>query len=159
MTSGCMAQLAPCVSDCACNAAIGDLLSQMERGQVVGCPGPVLGPAGGAARCLNLACLDCGCSGGIRPDAGIGADAGDCIPMGGASDFSNGQCSSTLTKTCNGANYQIICSCPDAKCACFGPTSQVIAYSGCPYCPSPGSPLGPSGPPSDDLFAQCGFLP
>lgn len=155
MTRGCTAQLAKCVSDCACNAAIGDMLAQMNSGgQVRACVVPVLG---GAGFCLSQACLECGCSGVIVPDAGIGADGGNCAPVGGGGSFGNGQCSSTLSETCNGTNYQIICSCPDAKCACFGPTSQIVAYSGCPYCPSPGGPVGPSGPPPSDLLAQCGF--
>jgi hypothetical protein len=146
MTRGCMAQLSMCVSDCACNAAIGDMLAHMNRGgPVIGCVGgmPGVGGAAGLAAglCLTQACLDCGCSGVIVPDTGVGADGGNCTPVGGGGSFGNGQCSSTLNKTCNGTNYQIICSCPDAKCACFGPTSQIIAYSGCPYCPSLGGPL------------------
>jgi hypothetical protein len=158
MTRGCMAELARCVADCACNAAIGELVSNMNRpGQITACGAPPLSvhagpPALGAAEfCLTQACLDCGCS------CATYADAENCVPGGGFGSFGNGQCSSSMSMPCNGTNYEIVCSCPDAKCACFGPISQVIPYSGCPYCPSPNGPQGPSGPSPKDLFAQCGF--
>jgi hypothetical protein len=154
MTRGCMPQLATCIADCACNAMLGEVLSAMNRGgRVTGCMGPSSGPGpwGATAFCLAQACLDCGCS-----DATV-ADGGNCTPMGGSATSGPDGCSSTFSETCNGTNYEITCTCPDAKCACFGPTSQVIAYSACPYCPVASVPTGWSIPSVNDLFAQCGF--
>jgi hypothetical protein len=152
-----MTPLVTCISDCACNAALGDLLSAMNLGGgqvrcvvgLLGLPDGSPGPLGSAGECLSQACLGCNCPGVIVPDAGANAEDG--APTFGGGSAGNGECSSTLNETYDGSSYQIICSCPDAKCACFGPTSQVIPYSGCPRCPFWG------GPPADDLLAQCGF--
>jgi hypothetical protein len=75
---------------------------------------------------------------------GAGGDGG-----GGA-----GPCMSTFDETCGSTNYQVSCACPRGSCVCFGPTTHVVAFAGCPSCPGPGSNVAHT---TDQVLALCGF--
>jgi len=79
-------------------------------------------------------------------------DQDACVPSGGGGGFGGGSCQNTSTETCGGVNYQVNCSCPEGSCVCFGPTTHVVSYPGCPYCPGVGAPIS-------DVFSLCGFPP
>jgi hypothetical protein len=67
-------------------------------------------------------------------------------------------CAAAFAATCDGINYQVVCECPRSTCVCFGPTTQVVSYTGCPSCgsgPNPGDPY--AGPSTDQVLALCGF--
>lgn len=72
----------------------------------------------------------------------VGAGGG-----GGAED-----CLSTFGETCGGTNYQVSCSCPRGSCVCFGLSTTVVSFTGCPSCPGLGSSFT-----TDDILALCGF--
>jgi hypothetical protein len=85
------------------------------------------------------------------PTAGDGAPTA-CTPMGAAGGGGNGECTSSFGETCGGTNYQASCSCPRGSCVCFGLSTTVVSFTGCPSCPG----LAP-GSTTDDLLALCGF--
>jgi hypothetical protein len=86
----------------------------------------------------------------IVPDA----ESTACTKSGGGGGGGGGQCMSTLGELCGSTNYQVSCACPRGSCVCFGPTTHVVAFSGCPTCPA----LGPNaGTTTDDVLALCGF--
>jgi hypothetical protein len=84
--------------------------------------------------------------------------ATNCMPSPAGESAGSGQCASMLVNDCNGTRYQVICTCPEQQCACFGPTTKIIPYGGCPYCPfGELGPQAPGGPSISDLFAACGY--
>ena len=87
-----------------------------------GAPGPLFGQ-GASGACVGG--IGGGSSGGGGPDGG-------------------GSCSANLVDTCGSTHYQAVCSCPEASCVCFGPTTRVVPYPSCPACTS-------------DIYALCGF--
>jgi hypothetical protein len=110
--------------------------------------------------CIGVAgreCVDC-------PDlASIVLDPSPCTPtlVGqghyNARDPSTGQCSFSASERCDaGTPYQVVCGCPQATCACLGPTQNVIPFADCEICQGSGPPA-PSMSMLVDLFAQCGF--
>jgi hypothetical protein len=91
------------------------------------------------------------------PDAALDAASEACTPMfpTGSSEGPLGSpisCSSASGETCGTTNYQFSCDCPTGSCVCFGPSTHVVAYDGCPACPG----FLP-GPPANDIFRLCGF--
>jgi hypothetical protein len=66
---------------------------------------------------------------------------------GGGGSGGPGSCSAFANETCSGVSYSVSCACPQGTCACQGPSSSFVAFSGCPSCPT--SP--------QELFAVCGF--
>lgn len=80
--------------------------------------------------------------------AATGDASTTCMSIGGGGVLGSGECEQSWGETCNGVNYQVDCSCPRGSCVCFGPTTHVVAYSGCPTCPGAGS---------GSVFALCGF--
>jgi hypothetical protein len=89
---------------------------------------------------------------GPMPDAGgtppAVDDASTCIANGGGGGSGNGACEESWGEMCGSTNYQVDCTCPRGSCTCFGPTTHVVQFTGCPACPS-GS--------FADVFALCGF--
>lgn len=87
------------------------------------------------------------------PTARDGASAA-CTQMGGAGGSGvPGECSSTFGEMCGGTSYQVSCTCPRGTCVCFGLSTTVVSFTGCPSsCPG----FSP-GPTTDDIFALCGF--
>jgi hypothetical protein len=90
----------------------------------------------------------------------MGTDAGseNCMRWGGGGGGSAQSCTTEYGETCGTTNYQVVCSCPQATCVCFGPTTHVVTFMGCPSCGFP--------PPADRMTAQamtaqvlsaCGF--
>ncbi len=165
VTSGCESQLTACNADCTCDSAIaGSFACVSGGGDPIGCFFPALSTGDdpaiiAAANCLIMAGGDCGCQSDAGnaspPDAGNDGSAA-CVMNGGTAGSGNGECTSTLKETCGDTQYQVVCACPQASCACFGPSTQVISFDGCPYCPTPGGG-GPGTTTSDDLFTRCGF--
>ena len=164
VANGCAAELAACAADCACNSLIAGGLACINAGD--GSPASCLAPALSAgndsalsavATCLVMVNVNCPCSGAVDAAPASTSDDGSaaCVTMGGSAGGGNGSCTSTLGETCGGTNYQVVCACPQGSCACFGPSSHVISFAGCPYCPSPGG--GPGNVSSDELFTRCGF--
>jgi hypothetical protein len=75
-----------------------------------------------------------------------------CVPHG-ASGTGGAPCTATTSETCGSTTYTVVCSCPDGSCACFGPTTHVVSFTGCPSCPGGvGSPANPGA-----MFDLCGF--
>ena len=104
---------------------------------------PSAGGSPGSALPTTLPCSQFGGGpGGAGPGAGSGTGGG-----GGSSG--GGQCSAMFSETCGGISFDVSCACPQGTCACFGPTTTVVAFSGCPVCPGPNS--------ESSVFALCGF--
>ena len=80
----------------------------------------------------------------VRPSSGPCSIGGG----GGGSGGSNGMptCETTAQGVCGGTPYQVSCTCPQARCACFGPTTTEVPFTGCPGCPG-----------LSQAFAICGF--
>jgi hypothetical protein len=160
VSRGCQAQLAQCASDCACNEDLARALACVNNGgQPLMCFGAGQSPGLNAIdSCLLMAGGDCGCS-TSSPGLTLPPKPGtNCVPSVNDNGESNGQCESDLVSDCNGTHYQVICTCPRGQCACFGPTTKIIPFGGCPYCPSLGpGPQAPGGPSISDLFAACGY--
>ena len=89
----------------------------------------------------------------------IGTDDGAmaCTPGGGGIGGSNG-CMTNFGEMCGATNYQVVCSCPQATCVCFGPTTHVISNPFCPSCPlpSPGRDMTAQAA-AAKVLAACGF--
>jgi hypothetical protein len=97
---------------------------------------------------------------GSRIDGATAPAAGDasaaCMMVGGGGSFGAGGCEGSSGEMCGSTNYQIDCSCPRGSCICFGPTTHVVPYAGCPLCP--GEPLaGQDTGMLAQAFALCGF--
>jgi hypothetical protein len=54
------------------------------------------------------------------------------FPGGGGYSIQSGQCSNSLEFEEDGGSYQVLCSCPEGACTCFGPTTKVVPFAGCP---------------------------
>jgi hypothetical protein len=84
---------------------------------------------------------------------GVGQGGGGAGPPAGGAGTGGisggGQCSVMFSETCGGINFDVSCACPQGTCACFGPTTTVVPFSGCPVCPGPNS--------QSSVFALCGF--
>jgi hypothetical protein len=98
------------------------------------------------------------------PFAGMGGPG--CTPMNvGGAGGGQGECTSMFGETCGGIDYQATCACPQGTCACFGPSTHVISFKGCPACPGalpnpPGTIGGLTTKGAltmDQVFALCGF--
>lgn len=70
---------------------------------------------------------------------------------GGGGSGGPGSCQVFAQETCAGISYQVTCTCPQATCACFGSSTSVVPFTGCPTC----SPMSAMSAPA--LFALCGF--
>jgi len=77
-------------------------------------------------------------------NAGPGGGGGGAGGGGGGGPES---CSAFANETCDGVSYLVSCACPQGTCACQGPSSSFVAFTGCPACPT--SP--------EQMFAACGF--
>jgi hypothetical protein len=89
-------------------------------------------------------------------------DAGEqCVFTYNPGAWSSASCTVELTETCGSTTYYATCRCPQGTCGCFGPTSGVASFTGCPACP--GETTSDAGGPSSngisprDAFALCGF--
>ena len=82
-------------------------------------------------------------------------DGAACMGAGGGGAFGNGNCDQSWAEVCGSTNYQVDCACPRGSCVCFGPTTHVISYSGCPSCPS--TPPATGAGSFAEVFALCGF--
>jgi hypothetical protein len=93
--------------------------------------------------------------GGSTPEAGSAAPGrGDASPppppvssvgcaggpgggsAGGGGSSGAGSCDIMTQQTCDGVNYLVDCACPQGSCACFGSTTTVVTFTGCPTCPT-----------------------
>jgi hypothetical protein len=92
--------------------------------------------------------LPCSQFGGGPGGTGPGAGSASGTAGGGGSSGGD-QCSTMFSETCGGISFMVSCACPQGTCACFGPTTTVVAFSGCPVCPGPDS--------ASSVFALCGF--
>jgi hypothetical protein len=175
---GCQPQLKACRAECPCSDALGKALACLSAGtNAITCfqpPATADSAWSAVTSCIVSAGAQCGCPSNldvvpgngvplISPsDSGPGTEPSDaasssCKPTLNGATSGGQQCHSDLTWSCGGAQHEVICGCPQGTCVCFGNSSKVIPYKGCPYCP-----LGPGGPGAttpDDLFAQCGFGP
>jgi hypothetical protein len=61
-------------------------------------------------------------------------------PIGGGSSESVGPvggCTTFVEATRDGGSYQGLCACPEGACTCFGRTTKVVPFMGCPSsCPT-----------------------
>ena len=106
-----------------------------------------------AAACLmQQAYLACDCAAVVATDAAAASDSDASTPGGSSSSFGNGECEATSTETSDNIDYIASCSCPEAACVCFGPTTHVVKYEGCPLCPTLSAEV-------QNVFALCGFPP
>jgi hypothetical protein len=159
----CSSQLSACAGSCSCNNILTAALNCVNNGgEVEGCFLSSFDSAGdpaeaNAQQCLMMAATGCGCLTPPPPSTDGGPPlATACTGGGGGGGFGNGQCNNTWTETCGGTLYQVSCSCPEGDCVCFGPTTHVVRYPGCPYCPNMPSVGSIS---VTDAFALCGFPP
>jgi hypothetical protein len=113
-------------------AGDGDLSNRPSQGSPPGLTLP------GASFRDASACYECETnSSGPTP-----TPTGDASPVpvqtaGSGFSIQNGECSSTVEATGDGGSYQILCSCPAGACTCFGPTTKVVTFIGCPSsCPT-----------------------
>jgi hypothetical protein len=158
----CSSQLSACAADCICNDAIGKALNCVDNGGgTVACFGNAFVSAGdstlGSTRdCLTTAYPGGSCAGPTVDAAPTASDAARsaCTTNGGGGGGGNGECSSTVGATCDGQNYQVSCECPRGTCICFGPSTRVVSFQGCPYCPTLGAAIGTT---AAQVFALCGF--
>jgi hypothetical protein len=131
----CASQLSACSKDCTCNGIIGEALACAAEGNSAG-----------------------GCNCSDHEDGGpFASDASMSDPnSGGLISFwaDGGECTSTMEETYEGTDYEVTCSCPEGACVCFGPTTHIVTYAGCPYCPDP-TPVPLPG--STSAFSLCGF--
>ena len=81
----------------------------------------------------------------FSPSAGIGPG---CMPSNGTGGgtYGHNECTISYAETCGGSEYQATCACPQSTCACFGSSTQVISFTGCPSCPAPAQ-----------VYELCGF--
>jgi hypothetical protein len=166
--TACQSQVTQCAADCTCNDTVTKLLECIDQGEAAPlCFLPAFNSAGDNAQtavqnCFMTAyqaqCGVCATTSGAVPDAataeasppaGDGASAA-CTPTGGGGGFGNGECEQDWGKMCGGTNYQVDCACPRGSCVCFGSTTFVIPYAGCPSCPSATAS-------ENAIFALCGF--
>jgi hypothetical protein len=77
-----------------------------------------------------------------------------CISAGGGGGSGAGSCDAEWSVKCGATSYQVDCACPRGSCVCFGPTTTIVAYPGCPICPDlgPGFSMGLA-----EVFSRCGF--
>jgi hypothetical protein len=87
------------------------------------------------------------------PSTAHDAELTTCTPMGAGGGGGNGECTSTFGEMCGGTSYQVSCDCPRGSCVCFGQSTTVVSFTGCPACPG----LSNIGPTTDDLLTLCGF--
>src|SRR5262249_41530751 len=144
----CESELAACAADCDCSQALSKAIT-CENGTaslVPQCFGPMArwsAPVTTAlAMCLFSAGANSGCSlGPIVPassDASAvpaSSDASACVGGGLGSGSGNGSCTSENSEACGGIQYKVVCACPEAICVCFGPSTKMVPFSGCPFCP------------------------
>ncbi len=74
-----------------------------------------------------------------------------CVMGGGGGGSAGGgggpvTCDIMVQESCGGVNYQVSCACPQGSCACFGTTTSIVSFGGCPTCPMP-----------VQAFQVCGF--
>jgi hypothetical protein len=158
VTMGCSSQLAGCAADCSCHASLLKALTCANTGGVL--PVCFLSEAmsnnsqafNGVTMCVTMASSNCGCEPNL-----LGLDASLGCSPGGGTNGGNGNCTSDLIELCGGTTYQVVCSCPQARCACFGPSSQFVDFPGCPYCPESNSATSVGSITADQVFALCGF--
>lgn len=163
---GCASELNACAADCVCNTTVAQALECVQNGgSSLPCFMPILMGSDDALAaltpCLLQASGECNCPlGGSTLDAGPAPAPDDastaCVVSGGGGTAGSGECSSTVDETCGGADYQVVCSCPRGSCVCFGPTTTVVSFDGCPYCPG----LGPGDPgplSNSQVLDLCGF--
>jgi hypothetical protein len=106
-----------------------------------GSPGSGQGPGGstppgdaGATANRDAAPIRCAMGGGGGGSAGGGGGGGPA------------SCDIMAQETCAGVSYQVSCACPAGSCACFGPTTSIVSFAGCPTCPT-----------IAQAFQACGF--
>lgn len=170
--TGCSSQLTACSADCACNMAIAGALTCVDKGgAALPCFASTFSSAPGdsalsaVSGCLTMVANECACqySGqgpsvdAAPPTASDDASAA-CTPLSGNGNGSTGGglCDSNYSARCGGTTYQVSCTCPAGMCACYGPTTHVISFTGCPYCPSDG-PSAPGPTTIEQVFTLCGF--
>ena len=165
---GCSSEFARCAADCACQDSLSSALTCAKMGSALdGClmsetMSNMSQTLSDLSDCVSKATGDCACL--SRP---INApDASGCFPLSanlGGGTGPNGGCTSNFVEMCAGTVYQVFCSCPQAQCACLGPSNQFVDFPGCPFCPAMGSMApGAVGAPTGSItasqvFALCGF--
>src|SRR5215472_1295545 len=94
-----------------------------------GAVSPSAGPASGSPSPGTVISEEASCTPGVLPtgppDAAFSAPGTNCVPAWNGSSNGGGSCESEMVNECNGTRYQVICSCPQRQCACFGPTTQI----------------------------------
>jgi|HubBroStandDraft_1064217.scaffolds.fasta_scaffold14278_5 hypothetical protein len=104
---------------------------------------------------------------GSMPDSTTaGGDSSTaCSSSGGGGTFGSEECTTMMQETCGSTTYYATCACPEGSCGCVGPTTRVVNFTGCPYCPTQ-MPMEPgvftsfpdgTGIPASEVFALCGF--
>jgi hypothetical protein len=161
----CLSQLTACAADCTCNNAILGALNCVDDGSgscirsAMSSSDPILSAT---ANCLFTAGGDCGC-----PGVQVPSPDGSCLLLGGDGNngLGNRECAAHASERCGDTDYQVVCTCPEGTCSCFGPTTHVIHFAGCPYCPgdqadaSDLSPLPGGVKPANfaAMLTLCGF--
>jgi hypothetical protein len=162
----CSSEITSCAADRTCTFAVAAALTCTDtgKGSALACFMSAFNSAGDSTETSTSQCLarvydSCECAAlGAPVSAGTGSTQTppSTCTAGGASVGTSGgyDCEDTWAETCGGIDYEVSCSCPQGSCVCFGPTTHVVNYSGCPFCPDAPS----SGSTSvADVFALCGF--
>jgi hypothetical protein len=125
-------------------------------------------PSGGSASGPDAdhhGCSASGCQTRAPAQSDSSPPATTCVGSGGgggSEEMPVQWCTNTWTETCGATLYQVSCSCPEGDCVCFGPTTHLVSYPGCPHCPEPAiDGFMPSGGSTTvaEVFVLCGFPP
>jgi len=158
----CASQLAACAADCTCNSTVASALACVQDGlSVETCFQATFGSTSDTVEASVEACLlqqaysACNCAAVLETEGGASREPDAATTIGPAPGMTlpgiGNVCFSIWGGTSGSTPYQVTCTCPDATCTCFGPTTHVVTYPGCPRC----SPtIGGA-----ELFALCGFPP
>jgi hypothetical protein len=154
----CTMQIVGCANDCACNGAIAGALACADSGApALSCFAPVEARGGVAGTallmCLLKASSACSCMTPTNPPS---PPPPACTLTGSGGTNGSGTCTSQFGETCGSTNYQVVCGCPQGTCVCFGDTTTVVKFDGCPSCPAPVA-TSPGATTSQELFKLCGF--
>jgi hypothetical protein len=60
-----------------------------------------------------------------------------CTPSSGLDGLNSaGECEYSVQETCGDVSYEVACACPQETCVCFGSSTSVVPFDGCPVCPT-----------------------
>ena len=149
IAKGCPSALKTCASDCTCGANLATILACVSSGVAVSScvtpnalmGGPLTVPFDPR---LSIASAECPSCQGTPSAADASSSDGlmACVGGGGGGGAGNGACTATLSETCGGTTYQVVCA-SGSDLLMLRTEHPRCSVPGCPY--RPGIPIGPGG--------------